>query len=1350
MTNVRRLLSGFCVVLAAVIGVNTGPSSAGANPQVPPSASRRGGAPTNFDAFGSSVARTSMSQRQRDALQAYAKRGTRPEIDARLGVPTTVWAADPGTVAPPSPRDSRPEAAAARSHLQRVAGLYSLSAADVSDAKIARIHNTGHGGVIVQFTNAVNGVEVWHERLNVLMSQDLKLVGLTGFLLPATVVEPRFSLSTKQAVSAAYRDLTGHEVGALSSAGVTSGYEILKSASDFVDPARVKRVMYRQPAGLVAAYYLELSVENANETESFGYVISAADGKVLNRTNLAANDATSYRVWADPNAANEPFDGPQGSAGSPHPNGTPNGYQAPFIPPNLIGGPTSGDPWLPPGADSTIGNNVEAYSDTASPDGFTPGTSDMHAAATGPGVFDHTYDTSLPAAVNSEQTQASITQMFYDANYLHDWFYASGFDEAAGNAQDDNYGRGGIGGDSVQAEVQDPPWAGNNATTSTPADGGRPRIQMGVWAGLTVASLDVTAPSGIASPTALGAASFGPSEFDATSNLVVVNDGTSAPTLGCSALVNAADVAGNIAVVDRGTCSLVTKVKNAQDAGALAVVVVNNQPTGVVTMPGDGSANQSLITIGSFMISSSDGATLKSAIASGPVSVHMQRHVQPTRDSGIDNTVVAHEWAHYMSHRLTASLSNQVSNGMGEGWSDFVALMQTVQPEDVPNLAGAFAVGAYASSYRSADNFYFGIRRVPYSIDFAKDAMTFKDITDGQPLPNVPTLPTDSPNSEVHDTGEVWASMLWESYAALLQTTASPTPRMTFSDARKRMSDYLVASLELTPPDPTFLEGRDALLMVAYANDPVDYQLFAAAFARRGAGAGAVAPDRWDTTNSGVVESYVTDTTAPATAIALLGGTQGNDPWFTAAPIAAVSALDEPGGSHIAAIRCALDGDAPAGYADLPQGPCDFADQGNAMPEGTHTLYAASIDLAGNASPLVSVTTHVDSAPPSSAAALTPSAPDGSNGWYRSAASITVSADDGATGSGALQTRCVLDPSAPPATFDDLPAADCAPSTVSTAGQHTIYLASIDNAGNKELPHSLSFQIDPTPPSTTLSPTPTSPDGNNGWYRTTVSLAVGVNDGSTGSGVAATRCALDPATTPTTFSDLPSGCAVSAISTDGKHTVWAASVDNAGNTETPVSINVSRDTSPPTFTPTITPSGVLTLGETDATASAGAIDATSGVDSQSCDPLDTSTTGTHSLTCYATDEAGNQSQTTVTYQVGQYQILGFYSPVPNSKWKRGTTVPVKIGLAYANGQAVSDTDAKALATASPCRVMFAAKGAQTVAGQCMKYDATRHQFVYNWAIPKTGSTGSETLTASVLYPNSSTVTSKSETVAITN
>ncbi|MEO5724149.1 MAG: M36 family metallopeptidase, partial [Ilumatobacteraceae bacterium] len=192
----------------------------------------------------------------------------------------------------------------------------------------------------------------------------------------------------------------------------------------------------------------------------------------------------SYRVWADPAGKHLPLDGPQGDAPSPHPTGTRNQYNPPFVPSTLLtlqNGPIStNDPWLPATAVDTRGNNAIAYADVAAPNGFSQG--DLRATLTSPLSFDRVYDVAQSPNVSADQRMAAITQLFYNVNFFHDWYYDKGFDEKAGNAQADNYGRGGIANDAILAEAQD--YSGkNNANMSTPSDGAKPVMQMYVFDG---------------------------------------------------------------------------------------------------------------------------------------------------------------------------------------------------------------------------------------------------------------------------------------------------------------------------------------------------------------------------------------------------------------------------------------------------------------------------------------------------------------------------------------------------------------------------------------------------------------------------------------------------------------------------------------------------------------------------------------------------------------------------------------------------------------------------------------------------------------------------------------------------
>jgi hypothetical protein len=123
---------------------------------------------------------------------------------------------------------------------------------------------------------------------------------------------------------------------------------------------------------------------------------------------------------------------------------------------------------------------------------------------------------------------------------------------------------------------------------------------------------------------------FGPSLTLAgvTGQAVVVSDPVAPATDGCETpFANAAALAGNIAVIDRGVCTFVVKVKNAQNAGAIGVIIVNNAAGALA--PG---GSDPTITIPSVGITLADGNTLKAAIAGGPTSVTLR--LNPTLLAG--------------------------------------------------------------------------------------------------------------------------------------------------------------------------------------------------------------------------------------------------------------------------------------------------------------------------------------------------------------------------------------------------------------------------------------------------------------------------------------------------------------------------------------------------------------------------------------------------------------------------------------------------------------------------------------------------------------------------------------------
>ena len=147
--------------------------------------------------------------------------------------------------------------------------------------------------------------------------------------------------------------------------------------------------------------------------------------------------------------------------------------------------------------------------------------------------------------------------------------------------------------------------------------------------------VEITAPASIAKICEAGPASFGPELTTAglSGDVVVGTDDTTAPgastTDACTALTNGAAVTGKIALVDRGSCGFTIKVKNAQDAGAIGVLVADN----VESTPAGMSGVDDTIVIPSVRIRLSDGNSIKSALGTERVSVNMRQDESSRQDS---------------------------------------------------------------------------------------------------------------------------------------------------------------------------------------------------------------------------------------------------------------------------------------------------------------------------------------------------------------------------------------------------------------------------------------------------------------------------------------------------------------------------------------------------------------------------------------------------------------------------------------------------------------------------------------------------------------------------------------------
>jgi hypothetical protein len=124
----------------------------------------------------------------------------------------------------------------------------------------------------------------------------------------------------------------------------------------------------------------------------------------------------------------------------------------------------------------------------------------------------------------------------------------------------------------------------------------------------------ITAPKALAKDLVAGRATFGPQTFDVTGKVVAVDTGVGFRLDGCTELKNAAAVKGNIAFIVNGYCPYTTKVKNAQDAGAIGVIISDNVPD---TFPPGMTGADNTITIPVLSLRKADADPIRAALQKG-------------------------------------------------------------------------------------------------------------------------------------------------------------------------------------------------------------------------------------------------------------------------------------------------------------------------------------------------------------------------------------------------------------------------------------------------------------------------------------------------------------------------------------------------------------------------------------------------------------------------------------------------------------------------------------------------------------------------------------------------------------
>jgi len=350
----------------------------------------------------------------------------------------------------------------ALSFLRENAQDFALTAASVENLIVTDQYVSEHNGAThIYFAQQFNGLEVFNGDLNLTITADDQVVSIGNRSAQSPVqqfnnTQPRLSAAEAVEAAAARVGLTFdspmnlvENIGGVAQEVTFAGGNV--SHDDI--PAQL---MYQIGNDGQAHLVWHTVINSTNSSDWWEMTIDASTGRVLEQVNWTFH--ADYNVFDHP--LEHPNDGPRTIVTDVHdPIASPFGWHDT----NGVNGAEFTD---------TRGNNVFAQEDRDANNtgGYRPdGGTDL--------IFDFPLDLALDPI---DYEDASITNLFYWNNVLHDIYFHYGFDEAAGNFQFTNYSGNGLGGDPVQADAQDGSGF-NNANFATPPDGIAPRMQMFIW-----------------------------------------------------------------------------------------------------------------------------------------------------------------------------------------------------------------------------------------------------------------------------------------------------------------------------------------------------------------------------------------------------------------------------------------------------------------------------------------------------------------------------------------------------------------------------------------------------------------------------------------------------------------------------------------------------------------------------------------------------------------------------------------------------------------------------------------------------------------------------------------------------
>jgi hypothetical protein len=377
--------------------------------------------------------------------------------------------------------------AAIRTFLEENRALFGHDAAVLEGADKAKDYVTGHNGIRTAiWQQRFEGLEVFEAIFKANQTARGEIISLGSQLVPdpaaaAASGAPGYPallekppITPQRAVSAAAENI-GDPVAAEKVAPIDAPAATPERKQGFKTARHTDvtaRLVWVPLSGDALRPAWEVVLMSKTRGEMYRVLVDAENAEVLVRQALTNYlSPATYRVFTTESPT--PF--------SPG-HETPSSLQPPYgnrvlLTLDALNTTASPNGWINDGQMETNGNNVDAHTDTNNDN-----SPDLPRTNGGAGrVFDFPINFALAPSTYKE---ASVTQLFYWCNFMHDRMYELGFTEEAGNFQVDNFGRGGFPNDPVQADAQDGSGS-NNANFSTPRDGTSGRMQMYVFTGPT-------------------------------------------------------------------------------------------------------------------------------------------------------------------------------------------------------------------------------------------------------------------------------------------------------------------------------------------------------------------------------------------------------------------------------------------------------------------------------------------------------------------------------------------------------------------------------------------------------------------------------------------------------------------------------------------------------------------------------------------------------------------------------------------------------------------------------------------------------------------------------------------------